>query len=393
MLPQSKGACSAWRDSRSEESSACRSASAILFGLLLVAAAVSCTTAGDTGAEGAPGQALPANDSVKVVAEQFITPFDSADNIDSPAVYHGANGEHWVIATAKSTNVLMVYDAASGALLRRVGGSGSGEGQLSRPNGVLTLDDSLLLVVERDNHRVQGFRLPSFEPIGFFGENLLRLPYGLTAYSDGPGSYVLYVTDNYEMPDGSVPPDRDLGARVKQFAVKSGGAGGRLSARHIKSFGDTAGAGVIRIAESIMADRVHNKLLIAEETEVDSYIKVYDLEGRFTGQVFGRGLFPQQAEGIALFGCSDGTGYWLTTDQGNEVNTFHLFDRVTFAHVASFSGAVTRRTDGIALTQRAFGPFPSGALYGSHLDAAIGALSWAEIARAVGVRPDCAVRQ
>jgi 3-phytase len=249
------------------------------------------------------------------------------------------------------------------------------------------LGDSLLLVVERDNRRVQGFRLPGFETLGTFGDSLLRLPYGITSFRDASGSYMVYVTDNYERPDESVPPDAELGERVKQFSVRV--EAGRIVAQHVRSFGDTTAAGAIRIAESIMVDAARQRLMIAEETETDSYIKVYDLAGTFTGQVFGRGLFPQQAEGIALYACGDSAGYWVATDQGDSVNTFHLFDRVSLAHVGSFSGRTTRRTDGIALTQRSFGPFASGALYGSHLDAALGALSWARIAAALGVRGDC----
>ncbi len=325
-----------------------------------------------------------------LVREAFITPLDTLDNIDSPAIHHGADGAHWIIASAKGTHALVVYDAATGRELRRVGTPGTGPGQLARPNGVLVLGDSLLLVVERDNRRVQGFRLPTFDPVGTFGDTLLRLPYGLTGFPDGAGAYHVYVTDNYETPDGDVPPLEELGARVKHFRVRV--ADGRLAADHIASFGDTTAAGAIRVAESILADPVHEHLVIAEELETDSYLKVYTFDGRFTGRTFGRGHFPQQAEGIALYACGDGDGYWITTDQGDSVNTFHLFDRRTFAHAGAFTGAATRRTDGVALTQRAFGPFPAGVFVASHVDAAISALSWADIAAATGARRDCPTR-
>ena len=321
-----------------------------------------------------------------LVSEAFITPFDSADNVDGPAVWHGPAGQHWLLSTAKRTDVVLVHDAATGAAIRRVGGTGRGPGQLDRPNGITVLGD-LLLVVERDNHRVQGFRLPSFEPAGTFGDSLLRLPYGIGWYEERPGRYVVYVTDNYEGPDETVPPDRELGERVKQFRVSIDGE--RLRAEHLRSFGDTAGAGVLRVVESITPDAPLGRLLIAEETETDSYIKVYDLDGRFTGTVFGRGHFPQQAEGIALYACGGDAGYWITTDQGDATNTFHLFDRATLEHVAAFSARTIRRTDGVALTQTAFGAFPAGAFYASHLDGAIGALSWAAIAKVTGVRDDC----
>jgi 3-phytase len=333
-----------------------------------------------------PGQSTHTPLSI-VVGETFVTPFDSTDNIDGAAVYHGPDDTHWLIATAKTGNALVVYNAATGQLIRRVGKLGKGGGDLSRPNGIAVLGDSLVFVVERDNARVQVFRLPELTSLGSFGDPLLKLPYGLAYYRDG-NEYVVYITDNYETPEGTTPPDRELGARVKVFRVSV--SGNRLRASHVKNFGDTTGAGVLRIVESIVADSARAVLVIAEETETDSHLKVYDLTGRFTGQVFGRGLFPQQSEGIALYACNDGAGYWITTDQGDSVNTYHVFDRVSFAHVGSFSGAATRRTDGVALTQRAFGPFTAGAFYGSHLDAAVGAMSWSDIADGLKLRKDCA---
>jgi 3-phytase len=342
---------------------------------------------GCRGERGSDGSASSNAPTVAVVREAYITPFDSADNIDGPAVYHGRDGAHWLLATAKDPDVVVVFDAAMGTVVRRVGGTGTGMGQMRRPNGIVVLDDSIALVVERDNGRVQGFRLPGFQPLGTFGERLLRRPYGITSFAETSGVYAVYVTDNYESADEQIPSDRELGQRVKQFRVRV--AGGKLSAEHVRSFGDTAGAGVIRVAESIVADRAQRRIVIAEEQESDSYLKVYDLEGRFTGKTFGRGLFPQQAEGIALYACGDTAGYWIATDQGDSTNTFHVFDRVTLEHLGAFTGAVTRRTDGVALTQRAFGPFSAGAFFGSHLDGGVAALSWSDIAVALRLRADC----
>jgi 3-phytase len=327
-----------------------------------------------------------ARERVAVVRERFFTPFDSAANIDGPAVWHAPDGRHWLLSTAKSTDVVLVNDAATGAAIRQVGGTGAAAGRLARPNGITVIGD-VMLVVERDNHRVQGFRLPELTPLGTFGDTLLRLPYGIGWYEEEPGSYMIYVTDNYETPAETPPPDRELGQRVKQFRVTLDEGG--MRAEHLRSFGDTAGAGVLRVVESIMPDAANDRLVIAEETESDSYLKVYDLRGRFTGRVFGRGYFPQQAEGIALYACGDGAGYWITTDQGDDTNSYHVFDRTSLEHLGAFTGATTRRTDGVALTQRGFGPFPAGAFYASHLDGSIAAVSWADVAAALRLRADC----
>ena len=102
-----------------------------------------------------------------------------------------------------------------------------------------------------------------------------------------------------------------------------------------------------------------------------------------------RQYFPSQAEGIALYACGDGSGYWISTDQGETSNSFHIFDRQTLEHVGSFAGETTMNTDGIALTQVGFGPFPNGAFYAVHDDQSIAAFSWAEIADRLGLRKDC----
>ena len=321
--------------------------------------------------------------------EAWQTERDTLDNIDSPAVWHGPDGQHWLLSTAKTTDVLVVNDAATGKELRRVGGSGTALGKLERPNGILVVDD-LAMVVERDNHRVQVFRLPGLTPVGMFGASLLKKPYGIAAYPAAErGSYVVYVTDNYELADGSVPPDSMLGQRVRQFRVAVGAR--TLEAEPMAAFGETSGPGVLKVVESIAVDVPNNRLLIAEELETASHIKVYTLDGKFTGKTIDHGLFPHQAEGIILYACGDSAGYWIATDQDLTVNTFHVFDRQSLAHVGSFQGEATLNTDGIALTQRGFAGFPSGAFYAVHNDGNVAAFSWDAIADALELRKDCAL--
>ena len=151
-----------------------------------------------------------------VISERYFTPRDTVDNVDSPAVWHSDDGNHWLLATAKETDVILVFDASSGELIDRVGGSGIAPGMLERPNGIAVID-SMALVVERDNARLQVFSLPAFTSLGFIGEMELIRPYGLAVYQDSAGTYVLYVTDNYETADEQVPPDEELGQRVKKY--------------------------------------------------------------------------------------------------------------------------------------------------------------------------------
>jgi 3-phytase len=321
-----------------------------------------------------------------VLSPVFQTPRDTVDNVDSPAIWHGPAGEHWLIATAKETDVLVVSDATTGETLRRVGSEGRAPGQLDRPNGVAVADD-LLWVVERDNARVQVFRLPDFQPLGVYGEDELRRPYGIALIENGDGSFTTFITDNYEQSEDVVPADSLLGERVRAYRVTAEAAG--VSAALAGTFGETSGEGVLRVVESIMADAETGLVLVAEETEGASLIKVYDTAGRFTGRTIDTAFFPNQAEGMVLYACPNGEGYWIATDQGTEVNTFHVFERRELAHLGSFRAASVLNTDGIALTQRPFGPFPAGAFFAVHDDGNVAAIQWTDIAGALGLRRDC----
>lgn len=145
--------------------------------------------------------------------------------------------------------------------------------------------------------------------------------------------------------------DSLLGERVRQYRLTV--VDGRAAAEEVRVFGETSGPGRLKVVESIAVDAPNDRLMIAEELEGESMIKVYSLDGRYSGEVIDSTFFPNQAEGIVLYECGADGGYWIATDQGETVNTFHLFDRRTFAHVGSFRAPTVLNTDGIAITQRA----------------------------------------
>lgn len=313
-----------------------------------------------------------------VVGEIYQTPRDTVNNVDTPAIWHGPDDQHWLLATAKETDVILAYDATNGEQLDVFSESGSGVGQLDRPNSIAVMDD-YAIVVERNNHRVQVFSLPEFESLGYFGENELRWPYGVTVLNDDDGGYRLFVTDNYETEDENVPPNSELDERVHEFTFNVNG--GSLNSDHIKAFGATQGEGVLKKVESLMADEAYNRLLVADEDSVQNNIKVYDLEGNFTGQIMGEGIFKYEPEGIALYTCAQNSGYWVTTDQGKENNFFYVFDRENLEHIGTFTNLNTLNTDGIVISQRSFPGFPEGGFFPIHNDGNVSAVSWGEIAK------------
>jgi len=247
---------------------------------------------------------------VMAIKEAFTTLRDESNNVDSPALWHGPDGQNWLLATAKEGNVIIIYDAATGEKIDEFGQSGNAPGELSRPNGIAVTDD-FAVIVERDNHRIQVFSLPGLKPLGIFGEPFLRLPYGLTIdkFDD---KYHLYVTDNYETPEEETPPADSLGQRVHQFVFTV--ENNQVTAEHIKAFGDTSGQGILHKVESILIDRAHNRLLIADEHEDHRNVKVYDVDGHFTGQVIPHNYFFYEPEGIVVWKCdADSSGYYNWT--------------------------------------------------------------------------------
>lgn len=336
---------------------------------------------------------LAATDIAHVtVAESFVTPATPDDNVDSPALWVGRDGRSILLATAKATGRLMVYDGETGAVAGHVGSLGAQPGQFDRPNGIFVVDD-VLFVVERDNQRVQVLRLPSYEPLGSFGAGELKKPYGIWLRSTEADRYEVLVTDAYmDGPDAHgediTPPLSALGDRVKRYAVDT--RGGQVQAKLVDTLGDTSEAGAIRIPESVWGDQANARLLISEEdTVTGTGLREYGLDGKFRGRSFGLGLFKAQAEGIALWSCADGSGYWIATDQFMDRSLFHVFDRQTLKHLGAFAGNTVGNTDGVWLHTGATKRFPHGVFYAVHDDQAVGAFDWRDIARGLSLRQHC----
>lgn len=324
------------------------------------------------------------------VAEGFVTPSTPEDEIDSVAAWSSADGLTWLIATAKETHRLVVYDGDTGQPLRTVGGRGDKPGQFNRPNGIAVHGD-LVFVVERDNHRVQVLRLPDFEPVALIGAEQLKSPYGLWLNETAPGQLEMLVTDSF-MADYRielVPPLAELDQRVKRFRLALD-TRGLARVEYVGHFGDTTEEGALRMVESIIGDPAHDRLLIAEEdVRVGTTLRVYDLAGTYTHRSLPRERFKAQAEGVALWACGDGSGYWITTDQNSDLTVFHVFSRRELGYLGSFTGKTVALTDGIWLHQGPTARFPKGVLYAAHNDQAAGAFDWRDIAKALDLRTDC----
>lgn len=327
---------------------------------------------------------------LRTVPERFVSAPSPQDELDSLATWPGEDGKTWLIASAKSTHQLQVYDADTGERLRSVGGKGTALGQFKRPNGLAVFGDHVF-VVERDNHRVQVLRLPDFAPLASFGEAQLRSPYGLWLHETAPGELEAYVTDSFMYGDkyDQVPPLNELDQRVRRYRLHFD-QDGRLSSEYQGAFGDTSEDAALRVVESIAGDPANDRLLIADEDERHlSTLREYTLAGRYTGRRLPDRSFDAQAEGVTLWSCADGGGYWIAVDQLMPRTVFHVFDRTTLAPRGSFRGEVTAHTDGIVLHAAGTAGFPFGALYAVHDDRSVAAFDLGEIARTLSLSSSC----
>jgi len=322
-----------------------------------------------------------------VVKEAFFTDDQARENIDSPAAWRSPDGEDLLFASSKEGHSVNVFDAANGAMIRRLGGLGAELGQFNRPNGLWVVGD-YLLVVERDNRRVQAIHLPDMTAVAAFGAGEQKRPYGIWASPLSDGEAAVYVTDDYEVKGALTQAGEALGKRVNRFAFEAVGrsAEGEWEA----AFGAVSGPGRLFVVESIHGDLERGRLLVAEELEDDELgrsVKVYDFQGRFAGETMGKGVFANQVEGIALYDKGQGQGYWFVADQGKQANYFHVFDRASLQHLGSFQGERTLNTDGVWIHQQAMPRFPLGAFYACHDDRSIAAFDLESVLEALDLEP------
>jgi 3-phytase len=300
-------------------------------------------------------------------------PLDSAATINGAAFLHGRDGIHSVIAST-STDDFAIVDARTGTLIRKVGVRGTGMGELRGPADVVVLGDSVVLVVERNNARVQGFRLPDFTTIGTFGDRVLERPAAIAAHPAG-NAWAVFVTDNLQ---AGV-------ARVVQYRLTAGK--GELVAIHWRTFGDTAGNGALHSSEDIAVDAEHDRLLILDRAADGSSIKVYDTNGRFTGQVLAAD--SSDIEGVGLYACGKKDGYWVTVEKRDSADRFRVLDRRSLKASGAFTNNALRGTQGFSVDGREFGPFSAGAIVARAGDGRLTAISWRAVSDALQLRRDC----
>lgn len=299
-------------------------------------------------------------------------PPEGHGTMDSVAIYVAADpSQSLVFATDKDDNFVEVHHLATNTFVGKIGGTGTGAGQLQYPNGVGVAygvptgsgNKDLLFVVERDNHRVSIFSLPDRSFLAHFGVGDLVEPYGVAFYWEG-NELQAWITENDPTPDR---------VYVYRFIPEGTGIKGVLS------FSFPASGSL----ESLVIDAVAQRALICDEIG-ERDVMAFDLQGNLITR-FGKGLFANQPEGLVIYDLGDGEGYIIVSDQNVQPYAeYEVFDRKTYRSLGHFSGE-TKTTDGIALTQAALPRLPRGSFYAMHSDDVVHVYDWAEIAKALNL--------
>ena len=272
--------------------------------------------------------------------------------------------------TDKTGDFLEMHDPVTNTYIGRIGGSGSGPGQLDYPNGVAVAYNvettmgvrDVVFTVERNNNRVSAFALPEKTFLGSFGTAELRKPYGIALYWDGPVLQT-WITNTATNPN-----------EVVIYDISAGGNG--IVGTYSRKF-PTEG-----ILESIVIDPWHQEAYICDEGGPRN-IMIYSLDGTLKGR-FGNGLFVDDPEGIDLYDMGNGEGWIICSDQNAVPTEFEVFERGTLTYIGHFTGK-TRSTDGLTINQRYLPNFPDGSFFPVHSDGFSDAYDWADIASAMGL--------
>jgi Raf kinase inhibitor-like YbhB/YbcL family protein len=332
---------------------------------------------------------------VEPVYDTWIYPDSDADSVATWVAPDPADSLMFV--TEKDGDRVEVWSPVSGrpyAPMHFIGGDQNSdeEGQFDRPNAVWVIyhvpfqDEfvDILLVCEQLNGRVQIFRLPELSYFGQFAAGDLSTSRvfgrGLGPYHDGDDHFIMVT-------------DRRTTAKVKRYRLVEDGD--VLGAEFVDAFGDETGDDELNIVESVIVDTAHDRIHVCGDEwrttgEGVNGVRVFDLQGEYTGVTYGEPDFEFDVEGIVLYESGPRDGYIIVSDQYNngDPNEYEVYDRVTLERIGNFEcpddGAlVTTNTDGIYLEQRPFPSFPNGAFFAINDDMNLHVYDWTDIAEAL----------
>jgi len=339
------------------------------------------------------------------------------ENTDSLAPFRATDGTVFVAATSKWGKRIDLFDAKNGNYARSITHE-----TLVRPNGIaaaslpvqssksrtkrgdaerdsstvpstkgdaqITAKSSLqlLLVVDRDAPGLFIFDANSGALLAN-DRGDMKNPYGI-ATTPEDDALLIFVTDVSRPPTEMVTRYR-LIAQAQNDSSRAATASDdgvldtTLLLEQLGTFGDT-NVGRIGTPESIVIDPARKRIYLCDEDRDARNVKVYDLEGNFTGTTFGDGIINGDPEGIVIVSDNDAGDFILVTDQTRRITAWHAFDAASLNFITSFTGAPRiANTDGICIFEGAISRFKSGGLFAVHDDADVRAYELADVIRMV----------
>jgi 3-phytase len=243
--------------------------------------------------------------------------------------------------------------------------------QFDFPDGIAVIDD-VVIVVERERHRVQVLRLPDYQSLGFIGEEELIQPAGLYVYSVVPGYYHLYITDESDPLEDEPPTDGDARHRIKHytFSVRNEVVKSVLS----RSFGIVGDPGM-PYPDNLTAIAFDPDALRSDNEEdflrMNSWMPEEMDEPGAPGQY-------KTAE-FRQVGLSDSLEAAIQGYDRDKNSSFKLGGTVNYRYIESFSGTGGDRIDDNAMTRENFEDFPDELSYAVHEDGSVSSFAWKDI--------------
>jgi len=212
-------------------------------------------------------------ESFAPMEENFREQLLPGKNISSFAFWHGINGEHWAVAATDGSDALAVYDIKKGSLIQQFGKTGDDTSEFRNPCDVIVAED-FVFVLERRNHRVQVLGLPDFTSLGMIGGDRLKKPSKMALYRIENGAFYLYIADSQSSAGEEV-------THVLRYSVSR--AVTTIHNTYLTTFGYAPGSGYLHTVEAMTVDPANRQLLITDSEQTRKTVKVFTLEGEFTG--------------------------------------------------------------------------------------------------------------
>lgn len=281
-----------------------------------------------------------------VVTEKVM--FDT----DDPAIWINPQdaSKSIIIGTDKETGGgLYAYDL-NGKIINNVTG-------LARPNNVdigygLNINGKSVdfaVTTERETNKVKVYSVPDLKEIGEFtvfdGEEL-RAPMGISVFKNPQTEEIYAIVGRKTGPSGEY-----------LWQYKLSDDNGKIKAEVVRKFGQFSG---LKEIESIAVDAELGLIYYSDEQFGVHVYHADPTKGNEELQLFGKGDFKEDIEGISIYKTETGKGYILISDQQADTFNVYLRENPSQGRIAVIPVS-TSESDGSEVTNVNLGEkFPKG---------------------------------